>query len=67
MTRNAFTVTAEFAGDVRWRVCRGRSTSEAAGPAWPASPAQLSAFADTLCSETGSWAVRSVVFDAGGQ
>lgn len=61
---NVLTLTAEFAGDSRWRVCRGSSVFDTPGPAWPASTAQLSAFADTLCSGNGGWPVRSVVFVA---
>jgi 3-dehydroquinate synthetase len=61
VTKTVSTLTAEFAGDGRWHVWRGRAASHVNGPAWPATPAQLSAFADALCSGSRGWAVRSVV------
>ena len=64
MTKNVSTLTAELLGDGRWHVCRGRSASDVNGPAWPATAAQLSAFADALCAGSGGWAVRSVLFVA---
>ena len=62
MTRNVFTVTAEFAGDNCWHVCRGSSISHTKGPVWPSSAAQLSGFANALCAGSGGWAIRAVVF-----
>ena len=62
MTKKAGTVTAELISGSRWRVSRGPFMSDTDGPAWPATDAQLSAFADALCSGRSAWPVRSVVF-----
>jgi 3-dehydroquinate synthetase len=64
MTRNHFAMTAELVGEHEWRICRGAATSIMDGPAWPAPLARLLGFADEVCSRTGAWAVRSVVFVA---
>ena len=62
MTRDAGTLTAELVGGARWRVCVAGVASEVDGPGWPASAAQLSRFADALCSRGEGWAIRAAVF-----